>query len=438
MKVLLIQPPIRDFYRTRFREYPMGLLYLASALKRNGHDAVILDARFCKKARIVELPAELAHLKSDYVAENRLGKFRRFGMNYADIAAKAVLINPDAVCISSLFTAYSNEVIETALAIKKVMPQIMIVVGGHHATADPNHLSRSGAFDLVVRGEGEEVISRIISDRTYSTIYPASDHDSLCIDSLDVLSPPARHLIDGNVYRLGGRPYTMMLTSRGCPHNCSFCSVHCVAGIKHRTRSIDAVMDEIEECVVTHGIRAIDFQDDNLLFDRDRIKDLFDRIARKNYVDCEFLASNGLNAAHLDDELLELMKKIGFKKLDIALATGDVGFRKNLYRPENVEKYEQVLAKASHLGLAVTTYIIIGIPTQPIKEMIETVEYLKHKPTRVVPSVFYNVPGMPIYNEMLQYELEPSHSARRSTAFNCNGKDFSREEIVELFWKIIN
>lgn len=433
MKILLIQPPIQDFYCTKFREYPLGLLYLAASLEAKGFNAEILDARQAKKSKRAPLPNELFHLKKYYTRENCLYvDYKHFGLSFTTIAQKVRDAKPDIVCISSMFTPYVGEVIETARAIKNLLPKIPIIAGGHHATVDPESLSESGAIDCVVRGEGEKmdgIASLTLRPELAEGLAPTQDLDSLPF--------PARHLIDQDNYRLGKKRYTMIITSRGCPHRCSFCSVHTVCGHKHRTRSTLNVLAEIDECVKKHGIRIIDFQDDNLLFDSLRIKALLEQIiARYKNYDLEFLASNGLNVAHIDQELLELIKRAGFTKLDLALGTADVGTRVALSRPENIYHYEKVIEWADELDLATTTYIILGFPFQPIGEMRTTIEYLKTKNTLIAPSIFYNVPGMPIFEEASKYEYSQSHIARRSSAFNNFGVNFTRDDVFSLFREV--
>lgn len=417
MELLFIQPPIRDFYRTKFREYPLGILYLAAAAEAAGHKARVLDARRCKRPRRVAIPPELKYLDNYYTRANNLFlNYKHIGMEFDEIAQRAARIGPDKICLSSMFTPYVGEAIEAAVAIKKVMPRCPIVAGGHHATVDPDSLSNSGCIDEIVKGEGERMFIRA--------------------DPLDSLPFPARHLIDADNYRIGKKRYTMILSSRGCPHSCSFCSVHAVCGRTHRIRSIDSVLAEIEECVQKFNIEVFDFQDDNLLYEPERIKALLEKIIRQFNGGIELLASNGLNVSSLDEELLALMKRAGFKKLDLALGTGDVPSREFLKRPETTGQYEDVLKIANRLELPVTTYIILGLPTQTLAEMKQTVEYLKIKNTLISPSIFYNVPGMPMFEVAAKYEYQQSHIARRSSAFNSFGADFTRDDIFLLFKSI--
>ena len=425
MRFLLVQPPIRDFYRTEFREYPLGLLYIAAFLKQNGHTAVILDARKCPKPKSHPVPDELRDLEKYYTKENKLfSGYKHFGMGPDEIKEAAKTTRPDHIFISSMFTPYLNEVIETAKTLREALPGIPITAGGHHATADPDSLLASHAIDNVFLGEGEEFFS---------------GKNGVCrVGDLDTLPFPARELLPPDHSHYFKRRYTMILTSRGCPHRCSFCSVHHLSGHQHRRHSLERVTAEIEECLRRFGFRVIDFQDDNLLMGGDRFKTILEEIIRRHDTsEIEFLASNGLNASSMDKELLQLMKRAGFKKLDLALATSDVPYRKKLYRPETIGQYEEILDDAVKLGFHVTTYIILGFPTQPLGEMKASIEYLKLKPTLISPSIFYNVPGMPIFDEMKKYEYHSSHPARRSSAFNNFGEDFTRDDLFMLFKEIL-
>ncbi|MBU4484286.1 B12-binding domain-containing radical SAM protein [bacterium] len=407
------------------------MLYIASSLQKNGHVPYLLNARYCKKPRQIPIPEKLSQLKEIYQNSDLLfKKFFHFGMNYDDISLQVEKIRPDVVGINSMFTTYYRETLETAKSIKDLSKNIPIITGGHHATVDPESLIDSEYIDRIIAGEGELALNDLLN----SNCFEGSDNTCHRIDDLDYLPFPKRDLISPEHFTYNKKQYSMILTSRGCPHNCTFCSVHALSGHAYRHHSIEYTIDEIEECVNKHGIRAIDFQDDNLLFKKDRIKELLVRIIQNfGQNDLELLASNGLNTKQVDMELLTLMKKAGFKKLDIALGTGDVPTREQISRPEDIGSYENVLSNATKLGLSVTTYIILGLPHQPISEMQSTIDYLKTKDTLISPSIFYNVPGMPIFNDMLSYEYVHDHVARRSSAFNCFGKNFQREDIVKLF-----
>ena len=116
---------------------------------------------------------------------------------------------------------------------------------------------------------------------------------------------------------------TFMITSRSCPHKCSFCSVHTTFGIDYRRRSLEHVLEEIE-LRYSQGYRVVDFEDDNLTYYKHTFKELCRRlIARFPYREIEFVAMNGISYLSLDEELLELMFQAGFSRLNLALVSSD-------------------------------------------------------------------------------------------------------------------
>ncbi len=439
MRVLFLQPPMRDCYRTAFREYPLGLMSLAAAVRREGSEVVLLDARRAQRGMSVAPPTEIAQLLAPVDgAEPLLGPWRHFGFSFARIEREVAAIAPDVVCVSAMCTPYAGEAIETARAVRRAQPTARIIMGGHHATADPESLVAEGVVDHVVRGEGEEILPQIIAGDGFPQIVEAPDGKPLRITDLDALAQPARDLVDAGRYRYGRRRYAMVVTSRGCPHCCRFCSVHALSGHAHRARSIAGVLAEIEELVDGFGVTAIDFQDDNLLFDRDRIQRLCEALLKRfGSSRIEWMASNGLNVAHLDGELLRLMRRAGFAKLDIAIGTGAVPSRATLARPEELEQYERVRKAAVRLGFRVATYIILGLPWQRYAEMEATADALMAQGIFIAPSAFYNVPGMPIFEAMQRFEYVHAHVARRSSLFNAFGEDFQREDVMRLFARIL-
>lgn len=438
MNVLFIQEPIEDYYETKFRNYPLGLLYLASQLDPKTFKVKILDLRYHKKAKNLKTPYKFSYLEKYYTKENKLFlNYKRFGLNLLEI--EEILKNElfDFVCLNSMFTCYSEEILKIVELIKKINSKAIVLVGGFNATTNYKKMLKSEFIDYIVRGEGEEILLEILKNtKKFNRIIDEDTKPFLC-QNLDILKNPNLNLINKNNYLYNKKLYTMVLTSRGCSNKCSFCSVQSMYRNTYRTRDTKLVLDEILENINVHKIKAFDFQDDNLLENPERIKILFeDLIIKTANTDCDFLASNGLNVKNIDEELLILMKKLNFKKLDIALATGNVSSRKNFKRPETFLQYGNVLKLATKLGIKVTTYIILGYPVQSLKEMHETFNYLKELNTLISPSVYYNVPGMPVFEEHKKYEYVDDDFYRRSSAFSSFGLDFIRDDIFKLF-KII-
>ena len=165
---------------------------------------------------------------------------------------------------------------------------------------------------------------------------------------------------------------TFMITSRSCPHKCSFCSVHTTFGTNYRRRSLENVLEEIE-LRYQQGYRVIDFEDDNLTYYKNTFKELCRRlIERFPNREMQFVAMNGISYLSLDEELLGLMFQAGFSHLNLALVSSDKTVRETTKRPHTLEAYLKVVHKAHALGFQIVSYQILGLPNESLDSMIQT------------------------------------------------------------------
>ena len=162
MKVLLIQPPVQDFYDTDVRLQPIGLAYLKAAVKKHLPDieVIIKDYHGGCGRKTVAIPKELRYLTDYYPVADKspfstFHQYYHFGKPFDEIEAEIAELKPDVVGISSLFTPYYREVLEVAARVKKAT-NATVVVGGSHASAVPESLLASPNVDYVIRGEGEK------------------------------------------------------------------------------------------------------------------------------------------------------------------------------------------------------------------------------------------------------------------------------------------
>jgi len=438
LNILFIQEPIEDFYTTKFRNYPLGLILLASQLDNKIFKIKFLDFRYFKKPKIIKSPEIFSYLNSYYTKENNTFlNYKLFG--YTDNEIKKIILNIDAdiVILNSMFTCYEHKIIELARLIKELKPFIHIILGGVNASLNSDLFYSTGYFDTIVLGEGEQILPKIINNlSSYKKIIKDNEHGFI-VEDLNKIKTINLNFLNNNLYVYNKKKYTMLLSSRGCLNNCVFCSINKIYNNTYRQVDIEKTVFEIESLNKDFGIEVFDFQDDDFLYNKDRVKDIFSTLLTKlkNNSQLEFMASNGLNSKNLDFELLGLMKKLGFKKLDISL----VGTMNNekLKRPDSLDSYEKVLDYAKKLSLPVSTYIIIGYPESSIKDSYNTFNYLKTKDTLIAPSVFYNTKGMAVYEKFKNYEYLSENIARRSSSFNFKGIDFSRDDIFKLFKEIL-
>lgn len=411
MKILLIQPPVKDFYFTAKRSVPYGLISIAACLRKAGFDVKLIDALSTSKSKIIDMPQEMAYLKNFFSSEDispfsLFYHYRYYGYSLEHIGNLIANSEATLVGVSSLFTAYSDEAIEIANLVKEKLPNSQIVFGGHHPTAMPEKVMENLVVDYVIRGEGEVAFTQLASallnkeplDMIKGLVY--RDQDGLVqlnpiafIDNLDELPLPAMDLVNNKFYGRKSGGSTVILGSRGCPMKCSYC---CVASpnSKYRKRSVASVFSEIKKSIDDYGVRFIDFEDENLTLDKDWFYGLLSKI-KKNYsqLNLELRAMNGLFPPALDEEMLIEMKAAGFKVVNLSLCTTSEKQLKRFNRVDVRDSVERLVMSAKKIGMDVVCYIIAGTPGQDARETVQDLIYLHRLDVVVGVSIFYPAPG---------------------------------------------
>jgi radical SAM superfamily enzyme YgiQ (UPF0313 family) len=233
-------------------------------------------------------------------------------------------------------------------------------------------------------------------------------------------------------YRLEGRPLSVVISSRGCPQRCAFCSSQLTFGRVHRKRSPEDVLREIKQRYA-EGYRVFDFEDDNLVCDTNRMKVLCKRLIDAFPLrDVRFLAMNGVFILSLDRELLGLMRRAGFTHLDLSLVSGDHGVCQRTKRPYLVAKYVAVVQEAVRLGFKIVSYQILGLPYDTLNNMIQTLSLGARLPVLLGPSMFYLAPGCPMSRDFGRPTDEDLLKSRL-TAMAIETGDVTREDLYTLF-----
>ncbi len=463
--ILLIQPPVEDFYFTYKRSIPYGLASIAASLQQHGFSVEILDCLAVKKSRKIPIPEEMAYLTPYYGGQDSslfslFHDFRHYGYSFEYAGKVAREKKPFLVGISSLFTPYCHAAEKTAQAVKRFLPECIIVMGGHHVTTLPEEAMACSAVDFLLRGEGEVSMPQLalrlkeagdkakkevekesgkengkgngtfenipgIVFRKNAASAGASGEKSLhisepaWIEDFETLPLPDISLVNHKYYSRKNRGSTVVVAGRGCPMPCTYCSVG--ASSSHagfRQRKVKDIIRELALQVKIYNIGFIDFEDENLTLNRKWFLEMLNQIRHKfGDRDIELRAMNGLYPPSLDKEMIRTMKRAGFKTLNLSLGSTSARQLKRFKRPDVRKSFEEALVIAENCSMDTVSYIIAGAPGQRASDSLGDLLYLAARNTLVGLSIFYPAPGSADYEMCRRKGILPEYfSQMRSSA----------------------
>lgn len=366
---------------------PLNLLYLASFLKSKG-----MDCKIC----------ELGVFNYGDAIKDGPEKIR-CGLSDEKIVEIIKTEKPRIIGIGCVYTMHFWDIPAIARLIKKTDPSITVVLGGNHATIYANDILKEKSFDYVVRGEGEITFYELCTGLLSGTLDPSkvqglsyrsadgsikNNPDRSLIQNLDTLPLPDYSLIDVLKYAnpVHRSPYVMrfpvvgIMTSRGCPGRCVFCTVKAVWGRTWRSRNAKATVDEIESLVKNYGIREISFLDDSVSVNRKRWKEICEEIiARK--IDIKWTTPNGIAFWTLDNGILDLMKRAGCYRITFGIESGNEETKKFIGKPYPLAQAKELILHANKIGMWTISTNIIGFPYEDRKSIQDTIDFAKSSGT---------------------------------------------------------
>ncbi len=451
--IVLVQPPVEDYYFTFKRSIPYGLACIAASLEKHGFSVEIIDALAVNKSKIISPPKEFEYLEK-YYGTNDISPFslfhafRHYGYSFEHIGKLVRNNKPLLIGIASLFTPYCREALKTAEIIKKFLPDCKIVMGGHHPSVLPSTIMESRNIDFLLRGEGEismPLLAEAIKNKTKLENIPGivfkNNDGSLHIDepawieNLDDYPEPDMNLINHKFYKRKNMGSTIIVASRGCPMRCSYCSVGASSShARFRRRSVKSIINEIKTQVFKHNIGFIDFEDENLTLNKHWFLSLAKEMINlfKNHR-VELRAMNGLFPPSLDDEIVAAMKTAGFKTLNLSLGSTSKTQLNAFKRPDVIKSFENALVLAEKYSMEAVSYIIAGAPGQKASQSVQDLLYLAGKRTLIGLSIFYPAPGSLDYNVCKDKGILPEYyTMMRSTAFPLSDTTTRLESVTLL------
>jgi anaerobic magnesium-protoporphyrin IX monomethyl ester cyclase len=377
--VTLVYPYFRPWGdRSIFRFPPLGLGYIAAYLKNQGISVSIVDCTFLSQKEALK--------------------------NIRDS-------NPKIIGVQSMYSMKEKS-LELARLLRSHCE--LLVAGGALPTTDPEAFLQD--FDVSVIGEGEKTMLELVKsilnggklslvkgiayrDRTTGQIKKTSSRG--LNGDLDAFPHPSRELFDNNSYKKYylqkfGYATTAIMTSRGCPFACDFCS-RPVFGNEFRARSASNVVDEIEE-VISLGHNRIWFGDDCFTLNRSRIIEICDEIIkRKLKIGWECLS----RVDTLDSEIVEKMKQSGCLRMFFGIESGNDSILKIMKKQITIKQASEAIQLCKKKGIKVGAFFILGYPGENEKTILETVKFASSLVLDYLSFTLpYPIPGTPLFERL--------------------------------------
>lgn len=415
MKVLLSTPP----GQTTELWPPLGLLYIAASLKARGREDVqVLDA-FCHNLSGDELAARVVHEKPDI-----------YGVN----------------CSTHTFLA----AIDAVRKIHEASPETTLVMGGYHSTFAAEEILRDYPFvDFVIKGEAERALPDLL-DRLEEGKRPADvegityledgqlvSRPLAVIKDLDALPFPDRSLLGDLEYgyfhqniRLTFGKFTTLVSSRGCPFACTYCSCAAFSQRRWRARTATNVVDELED-LSDAGFENVVFVDDNFTLKKSRVTEICERI-RERRIKMRFYCEGRVDNAPY--ELLRTMKRAGFEVIYFGVESPTPHVLDYYKKGISAAKAQEAVAAAKRAGMLVVTSFILGAPVESPADIRHTIDFIRSlRPHAVQVNILDCLIGTPIWDDLVKAGVVgPEDWKRNHRIWEYHEDGLSRESLGSL------
>lgn len=425
--VLLISPPNSRFYHKNIYQVPenssppLGLCSIATVLNQNGIKVHLEDFQAAEKSSDQIIPLIEKH-------------------------------KPKTVGISATTTSFfqAKRIAET---VRKYYPEITLIVGGIHASAMPEETMNMAPFDIVVRGEGEITmleLARISSfnDKnlelvqgiSYRTSSGAIRHNPNrpYIDNLDDLSAPDKRMIDLHRYYQKGA----IMTGRGCPNSCIFCSCGAFCGAKYRARSVSHIIDEIKESIKHFGISEFEIHDDTFTISKSRVVSFCKEVLAER-LDITWGCQSRVST--IDEELAKLMFGAGCRSIQFGVESGNQKILNSIKKGITLDQVELAVKSAHRAGIPnIICTFMIGHPDDTRDTIQDTVNFALHLHDiggTITPfTVLTPLPGTDVYHRAEEYGIkiiEEDWERYTFSRVNIETRHLKAGEIQKIYLNIL-
>lgn len=447
MKVLLVRPPYHRLKGYRPAPYfPLGAGYVGAVLEKAGHTVKIWNADATVGITAGVMPDEVTMLKD---RRRKFEEYRNAIQNdvhpvWEEVRGVLKDFDPDVVG----FTVLSPEVGSAAkfsAIVKEGRRDRIVIWGGHHATFLPDDVLSYGVVDIVVRGEGEKTAVEIMSalasgKRNLKDVKGVSyrDDDAIyhnpeqeMIEDLDSVPFPAHHLAlfpeaFKRMERIG------IMTNRGCPFRCGYCSSPTFTRKRVRFRSFENVMEEIRHVTRFYNKNIVSFLDDNFTINKKRVTELCNHLIQANL---KVSWDTMTRADILNEDVVRLLKKAGCCGVSIGIESGSERVLKKIDKGVNLDKVVDAYNLLYRYDIPSGANFMAGFPEETMKDIDKTFDLMKKIKTENINfNIFEPIPGSPLLEDCKRLGLVPQDVDWRTFGFwpmNHFAKDILPDEFAK-------
>lgn len=335
------------------------------------------------------------------------------GHDLKDINEKIEEFDPDFVGISAM-TPTIDSAYQVAKIAKKGKRERKVILGGPHPTLLPERtMEECSHIDILAIGEGENTIREIAKGKDLfdikGIIYRENDDiikndPRPTIMDLDSLPFPAYHLLPMKEYEAGGKRYATMMTSRGCPFNCTFCASSEICGKTWRGKSPERVIEQIKSLRNEYGVKEIEMIDDTFTLDKERVIKICEYIIEEN-LDISWGCSSRVDT--IDEEIARKLKEAGCHTIYLGIESGTQEMLDRLKKGTTIEQIKKTMGYLKKTGFKTLGSFILGIPGETKEQVEKTIRFAKElDPTLAQFTIFTPYPGTEAYEDIRDDESE--------------------------------
>ena len=437
---LLINPWITDFAAYDMWSRPLGLLYLASLLRKEGHGVWIincldhsLDANAVKKT---SRPVRRKYGTGKFIRteidkpealQEVPRKYCRYGMLPESFRKKLQEIpSPDAILMTSIMTYWYPGITQTVKIVKEIFPHVPLVLGGSYVRLCYAHSQNISGVDYFFTGKIEDAPEMLgkTCNISITNTYRWKDFARYPFPAFDLWEPRPLDAI-------------VIMTSEGCPFRCPYCA-SAVLHPSFRRRSPESVFMEILYWHDNLGVKDFAFYDDALLVDSENhIVPLLRRIIETG-LKVRFHTPNGVHVKELNPKLCEMMKAAGFTTLRLGLETASI--KRSTQKDNKIEEGQfpwamENLKSAGFLPGEVGVYLLCGLPYQDPSEIEYSIEVVRELGGWPYLAEYSPIPGTKMWKDAVEispFPIEKEPLFHNNTLFPCRSERFPVSELERL------